>query len=259
METLPPISTASSPFSAPAAPMTALQKLAASRKATSANKEGASSSATSSAPAASTAPVATPSDASSKPMTKLAQLAAARKAGASNLGSSAMGTISKLDATKSQPKPLSKLSQRIAAARAAKHSESQAPPSQDMTMHMEQSQAPANYVNMEPMSHAVDASPLFTFTAKLAASLSPKAAEPSTFFSLLTSPPKDALPPPPARYEGNPLDDPNNPFNGPSPDDVVLQKRENTRLGGGKTGAGGSEVRRTEVVDSGSVKKQRMA
>jgi hypothetical protein len=156
-------------------------------------------------------------------------------------------------------KPLSKLSQRIAAARAAKETEAQpAPGDQRVELQPENAGTPAGDADMESAQQEAASSPLFTFTAKLAASLFSKPSEPPTFFSLLTIPPKDALPPPPARSDVNALDDPNNPFNGPSPDDIVLQKRENTRLGSGKTGAGGSEVRRPEAVDPGAAKKQRM-
>lgn len=250
---------------APPRPLSALQQLAAKRKAEHADtthlRQGVAP-----APAS---PISN-AQAPAKPMSKLAQLAAQRKAAAS-ASSSAKEQPSVAVANSTSPpiapstteaqKPVSKLAQRIAAAKAAKAQaevESRKitsptpgaqPTSGSQSMDVDRSD------DMEV--DQANSSPLFTFPAQLERNLPDKkeslpprisfsahaGTHPSGFFTLLTTPPKTTMHVP-GDLEKDALEkrqrrsrQGKDPFEELDPDEAVMKAREGTRLDAGATKA----------------------
>jgi elongation factor 1 alpha-like protein len=245
--------------------MSALQRLAASRKA---DQERAQVQQKHMAAEVDSTPPAKV-DTSAKPLSKLAQLAAQRKA-ASNAGSSATVTpplsvavqtlpsktpasTPDIVAESSSGKPVSKLAQRIAAAKAAK-AQAEAENIKASAKEVENSSQPlvtkagSMEIDVEDSS-----SPLFTFPSQLERNLpeqrkntptsvffsSSAASGPSEFFTLLTTPPKTSrvVPRDPEREalakrrrRSEPGKDP---FEELDPDEAVMKAREGTRLAPG--------------------------
>jgi hypothetical protein len=205
-------------------------------------------------------------------MSKLAQLAAARRAAAAGTASATPSSSTpitpvrnlapsepmEVEATK-QPevsKPLSKLAQRVAAAKAAKlEAETREKPLQisgselDNAMEEHTAAAPPSQSDMEiDAQEADERSPLFSFPEALqnglpstntADSVFPIIANsnessftstgPSIFFSILTARPKDALvAPEPNETQLEAVQQFRNPFDEPSPDDLITKAREGT-------------------------------
>lgn len=161
-------------------------------------------------------------------MSKLAQLAAARKAAAAGSATSnGDGGVARAEpaAPPTAPAGTSKLAQRMAAAKAAASVKSAAAPESEAD-HSAPPAAGTQDVEMSPPVEE-ETSPLFNFASAMSTSLAVPASGPSNFFSLLTARPKDVAPPPVSSSAGSQIHG----FDGPSPDDVVLQKREKTRLG----------------------------
>jgi hypothetical protein len=185
-------------------------------------------------------------------------LAAARKAAASS--ESAAVSISrgsvKAAAEGEIEKPVSKLAQRIAASRVAKTA-----PATEMDTHMHDLQVDGRVTDTSmnvDTTEVQEVSPLFSFTSAMASTLTSNA--PSTFFALLTTKPTEVISPPPTKTGLTSLSE--DPFAGPSPDDLVLAKREKTRLGAGGGGGGGGSRNERKSVDAGvevMMKKQRVA
>lgn len=267
----PPSTGATIPIAVPEATpkMTALQKLALSRKAAADVKADASNG----------SPVGTKEDIAREPqlpaksMSKLAQLAAARRAAsqvppvASAAPATALEQVEtlKLETPSPNPglqaepaKPLSKLAQRVAAAKAAKaEADAKAAQGQSVTTTSNGSALVQEARSEEPMQvdeaeKEEETSPLFTLPTSLQEGLSAKSpgldtfamdvettpksngqpTGPSVFFSILTARPRDPLvAPQSSEAQTASLATPaNNPFNDPSPDDLILSAREGTRF-----------------------------
>lgn len=239
--------------------MSALQQLAAKRKADQLNATHLPSGTASSPSPATDAPPPT------KPMSKLAQLAAQRKAAASASSAKELPPAPTAETAKSSlpssatqepQKPVSKLAQRIAAAKAAK-----------AQADAETRKVTSPAAEEQPQSEEVDRSdamdvdqaepsPLFTFPAQLQRNLPEKenvtskisfsahaGGHPSGFFALLTTPPKtnthvpgdlekDALEKRERRSRQG-----RDPFEELDPDEAVMKAREGTRLDTGATKA----------------------
>lgn len=242
--------------------LSALQQLAAARKAEQHSVPNTGSA------AANTSALASPNiQPSAKPLSKLAQLAAQRKAAANATSSAkespvvAISDSPKLPlstpATQAQEKPVSKLAQRIAAAKAAKAQAAAAEISKPISAPGAQAVMAAGSQSMEESrGDAMDVdseerpSPLFTFPTQLEQTLPHKAesspqnisfsayagTRPSGFFTLLTTPPKttrlvpgdlekDALEKRQRRSKQG-----KDPFEELDPDEAVMKAREGTRL-----------------------------
>ncbi|KAJ9106190.1 hypothetical protein QFC21_001334 [Naganishia friedmannii] len=256
--------------STPTPPLSAIQRLAATRKAAQDRTSMSTSSASSSIPPI----IATGTESQGKPLSKLAQLAAQRKAASTAKQTEppqrimtdttpAAGPPTAAPAT-SPVKPVSKLAQRIAAAKAAKASaqaeavktSASSPSSSSARL---QSTSNALKRVAEPNSMEVDSvdtsSPLFTFPAQLERNLpdgqatksfklafSSAGTAPSSFFNLLTATSRSGEPIP-GGLEKEAREKKkqrtirgSDPFEALDPDEVVMQAREGTRLSGG-TGA----------------------
>lgn len=249
--------------------MSALQRLAASRKAEQERNQAQQKQMPAESDSTSSAKVEVPA----KPLSKLAQLAAQRKA-ASSAASSNSATASSSVAAQTLPtkttsstpdipaestsgKPVSKLAQRIAAAKAAK-AQAEAENLKASAMEVEdRATASTQPLATKAESMEVDvedsSSPLFTFPSQLERNLpeqrkstptsvffsSSAATGPSEFFTLLTTPPKTsrAVPGDPEREalskrrrRSEPGKDP---FEELDPDEAVMKAREGTRLAPG--------------------------
>ncbi|KAJ9105169.1 hypothetical protein QFC19_003629 [Naganishia cerealis] len=252
-------------------PISAVQRLIESRKAAqSRTPENASPA----LPSASTSTTSSP-EPKGKPLSKLAQLAAQRKAAATAKQielpqrltvDSTISSDSKTPApSASQAKPVSKLAQRIAAAKAAKASAeaktveptAPSPPLFDATFNSTNN-VPRTAAHPDSMKvdSVHDVSPLFTFPSQLERNLpdggskkpfnlafSSCGATPSTFFTLLTAPPKSTeLIPGDLESEARKKKKQrtiqgSDPFEALDPDEVVMKAREGTRLSGGVAGS----------------------
>ena len=248
-----------------------LQRLAASRKAEQARTKAQQRQTTEESCSTATPPKV---NAPAKPLSKLAQLAAQRKAASaassspqvvtatssSNSSVPAKTTGSRTATEQEAPggKPVSKLAQRIAAAKAAK---AQAEADDTKTSATQISETTQSLDSQPPVArpHAMDvdvnekASPLFTFPSQLERELpgqhkntqtsvffsSSTGTGPSEFFTLLTTTPKTSrvLPGDPQkealakrRRRSEPGRDP---FEELDPDEAVMKAREGTRLAPG--------------------------
>lgn len=163
-----------------------------------------------------------------KPVSKLAQLAAARKAASDPKKGSLAGLAAKragipsVPASDSSAPTAPSLSQRIAASRQAVQ-----PPAAS-------SAEPSAQADEIP---ALPTSALFTFAEPLQASLPQSSDAPSAFFDIIAKAPAvghamNAVEIIAKQQKKNAFD----PFSEPSPDDIVLQKREGTRLAGAPVG-----------------------
>ena len=247
--------------------MTALQKLALSRKAAADAKVD-----TAKGSSAGTKDTVTGPQPSAKPMSKLAQLAAARRT-ASQVPSEATAapatepeqvenlnaeTQSTASAISEPAKPLSKLAQRVAAAKAAKaEADAKAAQGQPVTTissgtAVVQEDHPSEPMQVDEAEAEEETSPLFTLPTSFNAGLSTKspgldtfamAVEPSAkssgqptgpsiFFSILTARPREPLVAPHSSEAQSvtPASPAKNPFNEPSPDDLILSAREGTKF-----------------------------
>lgn len=237
----------------PGPPLSSLQRLALSRKSGSANstrKEDASLPPPVETKAPSTAaPTA-------KPMSKLAQLAAARKAAATTASQSTSSNQAETPLEKSHsgstvpapngasqnsqtpPKPLSKLAQKAAAAKAAR-AEADVKSTNAQQASIPKSESPSNDA-MEVDDSGMKASPLFTFPGAVEQSLPSQDSssslfanqgansKPSSFFTLLTARPRETLPPPAPTAAEHAYKSQEDPFSKPSPDELVLKARQGT-------------------------------
>ena len=251
--------------------LSALQRLAASRKAEQDRAPAQQQQTTEESCSTASPPKV---DAPAKPLSKLAQLAAQRKAASAASSSphvikATFGSNSPVRAKTTGPnaatdqeaprgKPVSKLAQRIAAAKAAK---AQAEADDIKTSATQISGPPQSLDSQPPVAspHAMDvdakekASPLFTFPSQLEHELpgqhrntqtsiffsSSTGTGPSEFFTLLTTIPKTGrvLPGDPQkealakrRRRSEPGKDP---FEELDPDEAVMKAREGTRLAPG--------------------------
>lgn len=267
MPTKPPgerVASQQTPSSTPTPPMSAIQRLAASRKAA----QDRTPTPISAAAASATPAAITTAEPNGKPLSKLAQLAAQRKAAASakqteppqrpTAESIPPSEPSILASSTSPVKPVSKLAQRIAAAKAAKASaEAEAAKSSaPMSSVPDAGPQPTDNALKRPVdsdSMEVDsvdnASPLFTFPALLERNLpdnqtkapfnlafSSSGTAPSSFFNLLTAAPKGGEPiPGDLEQEAREKKKQrtirgSDPFEALDPDEVVMQAREGTTL-----------------------------
>jgi hypothetical protein len=246
--------------------MTALQKLALSRKAAADGKVD-----TATASSGGTQETVTGPQPPAKPMSKLAQLAAARRA-ASQVPLEATAApipapeqVEKPNAEThstasiSEPaKPLSKLAQRVAAAKAAKaeaDAKAALGPRATTTSSgpaVAQEDPSRTPMQVDEAEVEEETSPLFTLPTSLKEGLSAKSpgldtfamdvdssakssgqpTGPSIFFSILTARPRDPLVAPQLTEAQSaiPASGARNPFNEPSPDDLILSAREGTKF-----------------------------